>query len=98
MKNTLRMFIASLVISSSYGAIAQPNVRTQQSTQERIYGSDMMSQNERQNYMNQLQNAKTEQEREQIRNQHRIEMDARMNERNQIQDGGARGPAGGRGK
>lgn len=98
MKNTLRIFIASFVISATYGAVAQPNVRAQQSTQVPIYGGDMMSQNERQNYMNQIQNAKTEQEREQIRNQHRIEMDARMNERNQIRDGGARGPAGARGK
>ena len=53
MKNTLRIFIASFAISATYGAIAQPNVRAQQSTQERIYDGDMMSQNERQNYMTQ---------------------------------------------
>lgn len=98
MKIRSTMFIAFFMACTVSGVYSQENLRSQQSPQERIYGGDMMTQNERLRYMNQMENAKSEQEREQIRNQHRLEMDARIRERNQLRDGAGRGSGGGRGR
>lgn len=49
--------------------------------QDRIYGSQLMTQKEREQYNAQMQSAKTEQEREQIRNQHQKSMNERAKER-----------------
>lgn len=49
--------------------------------QERIYGSQLMTQQERLEYREQLRNAKTVQEREQIRKEHHEKMKARAKAR-----------------
>jgi hypothetical protein len=46
-----------------------------------IYGSQLMTQQERNEYSNRMRNAKTEQEREQIRKQHHEQMQIRAKEK-----------------
>jgi hypothetical protein len=46
-------------------------------TQERIYGADLMTAEERATYQNRMRSAKTEQEREAIRREHHEQMQAR---------------------
>jgi len=69
--------------------------------QERIYGSQLMTQDERNAYRAKMRAAKTEQEREKIRNEHHKQMMARAKERGvTLPDvppagGGMMGPGGG---
>ena len=69
--------------------------------QERIYGSQLMTQDERNAYRAKMRAAKTEQEREKIRNEHHKQMMARAKERGvtlpdvQPAGGGMMGPGGG---
>ena len=69
--------------------------------QERIYGSQLMTQDERNAYRAKMRAAKTEQEREKIRNEHHEQMMARAKERGvTLPDvppagGGMMGPGGG---
>lgn len=59
----------------------QKQDQTQAQDQERIYGSQMMTQNERNAYRAKMQAAKTVEEREQIRNEHHEFMKKRAQER-----------------
>jgi Na+-translocating ferredoxin:NAD+ oxidoreductase RnfG subunit len=76
-------------------------IQTQTKDQERIYGSELMTQKERNEYRDRMRRAKTDQEREKIRNQHHEQMLARAKERGvKIPDeppakGGGMGPVGG---
>src|SRR5512145_2487155 len=78
-------------------------IQTQTKEQERIYGSEMMTEKERNEYRERMRNSKTEQEREKIRNEHHERMLARAKERGvKIPDeppakGGGMGPGRGMG-
>lgn len=89
------MFIRTIAISLFAGALAvsagplfaadQVRDRTQDQTQaqdqERIYGSQLMTQQERNEYRARMRAAKTAEEREQIRNEHHEQMKIRAKER-----------------
>jgi uncharacterized membrane protein len=60
-------------------APAQEKAQTQQ--EEQIYGSQLMTQEERTEYHAKMRAAKTAEEREQIRNEHHERMKARAKER-----------------
>lgn len=55
----------------------QEQVKAQTQTQERIYGSQLMTQQERNTYRQKMQTAKTQEEREQIRLEHHKQMQER---------------------
>lgn len=80
---------------------AKPQVR--QRTRDQIYGSQMMTNEERRVYRNRMRAAKTLEEREQIRKEHHEEMVKRAKERGvTLPDeppmrGGGMGPGGGMG-
>ena len=59
----------------------QDRLRTRDKTQDQIYGSQLMTQEERSAYRNRMRNAKTAQEREQIRKEHHEQMKARAKEK-----------------
>jgi hypothetical protein len=56
-------------------------IQTQTKEQERIYGSQLMTEQERNEYRQRMRNAKTDQERNNIRNEHHARMVARAKER-----------------
>lgn len=60
---------------------SQDRTRMHQSEQERIYGSQLMTRKERAEYRERIRAAKTEEERERIRNEHHEQMQARAKER-----------------
>ena len=78
-------------------------IETQTKDQERIYGSELMTDKERNAYRDRMRSAKTEQEREKIRAEHHDRMLARAKERGvKIPDeppvkGGGMGPGRGMG-
>ena len=79
----------------------QDQTKTQAQDQERIYGSQLMTQKERSAYRARMRAAKTVEEREQIRNEHHALMQQRAKERGvTLPDmppagGGMMGPGGG---
>ena len=80
MKRKLAIFVAlicSLLLPSSFTLAAnQANEqgRIQSQEQEQIYGSQMMTEQERNEYRTRMQAAKTNEEREQIRMEHHERM------------------------
>ncbi len=62
-------------------ALAQDQTGTQDQKKEQIYGSQLMTPQERASYQKRMQSAKTAQEREQIRAEHHKQMQARAKER-----------------
>lgn len=78
-------------------------IQTQTKDQERIYGSELMTEKERNEYRERMRSAKTQQEREKIRSEHHDRMLARAKERGvTIPDqppakGAGTGPGGGMG-
>jgi hypothetical protein len=62
-------------------AQSQTPAKDQTRTQEQIYGSQLMTEQERAQYQAKMRAAKTEQEREQIRAEHHKQMQARAKER-----------------
>lgn len=78
-------------------------IQAQTKDQERIYGSELMTEKERNEYRERMRSAKTEQEREKIRTEHHNRMLARAKERGvKIPDelpvkGGGMGPGRGMG-
>ncbi len=79
----------------------QKQDQTQAQDQERIYGSQMMTQKERNAYRAQMRAAKSEKERKQLRNEHHELMQKRAKERGMTlpdmppASGGMMGPGGG---
>lgn len=81
----------------------QDRLRTQDKTQDQVYGSQLMTQQERNEYRNQMRAAKTAQEREQLRKEHHERMKVRAKEKGvTLPDeppargmGGGMGPGGG---
>jgi hypothetical protein len=80
---TTSLILAFIAMAGPHPAFAQSQTRTQQETQtqERIYGSQLMTPQERAAYRNQLHNARTEQERERIRAEHHQAMQERARAR-----------------
>lgn len=75
-------------------------VRTEAQVQERIYGSDLMTEQERNSYRERMRNAGTDEERERLRAEHHEQMQKRARERGGMlpQEAPAdRGPGKGRG-
>src|SRR5512146_1594001 len=56
-------------------------VQQEQQTRERIYGYQLMTPQERNDYRNRMRNARSEQEREQIRNENHTRMQERAKEK-----------------
>jgi len=80
MKRKLAIFVAlvcSLLLTSSFAVAAnQANEqeRIQAQEQGQVYGSQMMTEQERNEYRTRMQSAKTNEEREQIRMEHHERM------------------------
>jgi len=71
MKKPFVVFALAGAMSLSVGfALAVDQERVQTQEQEQIYGSQFMTQQERDEYRAKIQAAKTTEEREQIRNEH----------------------------
>ncbi|TNF37913.1 MAG: hypothetical protein EP315_01925, partial [Gammaproteobacteria bacterium] len=79
-------FAAGLLLSPALSIAAdqqrdqlreQDQLRTQDQLRDQIYGSQLMTEQERNEYRNRMRAAKTEQEREQIRNEHHERMKIR---------------------
>ena len=81
------LVLASAVLAGGRPALAQNQTRTQQETQtqtqtqQRIYGSQLMTRQERAAYRARMRDARTAQERERIRTEHHREMDQRARQR-----------------
>ncbi|MGC1952322.1 MAG: hypothetical protein WA970_07080 [Gammaproteobacteria bacterium] len=78
-----------------------PPVRQEEQVQERVYGRDLMTGQERNEYQARMRAAKTSQERERIRAEHHEQMQARAREKGVTLPserpmlGGGMGPGGG---
>ena len=102
------MLAGALVVSANPLWAAEQDrtkekIQTQTKDQERIFGSELMTDKERNEYRDRMRSAKTEQEREKIRAEHHDRMLARAKERGlKMPDeppvkGGGRGPGSGMG-
>lgn len=94
---------SSLLLAFSPGFAADPPAQKQ--AQEQVYGSQLMTEQERSAYQSKMRAAKTNEEREQIRAQHHKEMQVRAKQQGvTLPDeppargtGGGMGPGGGSG-
>lgn len=73
--------VAGAILPMSSGAIAQTSAPTQAQSQQRVYGSQLMTVQERNDYRQQMRALKTQQEREQFRSEHHSKMQERAKER-----------------
>ena len=107
-KIVMAMLAGALAVSTNpLWAAAQDRtkdkIQAQTKDQERIYGSELMTEKERNEYRQRMRSANTEQEREKIRTEHHNRMLARAKERGvKIPDeppvkGGGMGPGRGMG-
>jgi hypothetical protein len=87
-KRSLEVFALAGVLSLSAGFVlaadqerAQDKVQKQEQEQEQIYGSQLMTQQERDEFRAKMRSAKTAKEREQIRQEHHERMMVRAKER-----------------
>lgn len=106
MKTFMAIMVAGALLLPPSPLLAADQERSQTQTreQEPIFGSDLMSEKERNEYRERLRVAKTEQERERIRNEHHEKMLVRAKEKGvKLPDeppavkGGGAGAGGGRG-
>lgn len=80
-------FAAALLLAAPWGASAQgqgqaqPGAQAQQQKQEPIFGSQMMTREERAAYRGKMRAAKTPEERATLRSEHHDQMVARAKER-----------------
>jgi len=83
MKSHIVMALAAVTAMATPVLPAQERVQTEKSaqTQERIYGSQLMTPQEREQHRAKMRSLKTEQERERYRLQHHKEMQQRAKER-----------------
>lgn len=80
----LLVLVITLSISAGYSLAAgkeSTNQTIQPQTQEQIYGSQLMTEQERMEYRDRMRNTATEQEREQIRKEHHERMKELAKER-----------------
>lgn len=107
-KLVITMLAVALFVSANSLSVAQQDrtkekIQTQTKDQERIYGSELMTEKERSEYRERMRSAKNQQEREKIRSEHHDRMLARAKERGvKIPDepparGGGMGAGGGMG-
>lgn len=98
------LLIGALVVGVALPTVAQDKDQTRTQDQLRdqdIYGYQLMTQQERNEYRNRMRAAKTLEERERIRNEHHEQMKVRAKERGVILPdepparGGGMGPGGG---
>jgi hypothetical protein len=103
----ISMLTGSLLLAFNPGFAADSSAqsKTQTQTQEQVYGSQLMTPQERSAYQSKMHAAKTNEEREQIRAQHHQEMQVRAKQQGvTLPDmppasgmGGGMGPGGGAG-
>ena len=109
MRSTVLVSVLAVTLSLCAGfAVAADQGRTQEMAQsqdqERIYGSQFMTRQERVEYRAKLRAAKTAEERERIRNEHHEQMKERAKARGVMlpdeppAGGGGMGPGGGMGQ
>lgn len=72
-KTVASLAIASALVLGTMAPLAMPSMAQQQP----VYGSQMMTEQERMEYQQRMKSAKTEQEREQIRAEHHVQMQER---------------------
>lgn len=72
---------ASFAVATSMGALAQTTSQTQTQTQERVYGSQLMTVQERNEYQQRMRELKTVQARDQFRKEHHVKLQDRAKER-----------------
>lgn len=76
---------ASMAVAASASAVAQPTTQTPAQApvqaQERIYGSQLMTAEERSEYRQRMRELKTQQERDELRKAHHAKMQERAKER-----------------
>jgi hypothetical protein len=107
-KIVITILAGALLVSSNPLLSAEQDptkekIQAQTKDQERIYGSELMTDKERNEYRERMRSAKTQQEREKIRSEHHDRMLARAKERGvTIPDqppakGAGTGPGGGMG-
>ena len=73
--------VSSAVLATSLSANAQTPKSVQAQSQPRIYGSQLMTTQERKEYRQQMRVLKTQQERDQLRSEHHNKMQERAKER-----------------
>jgi hypothetical protein len=101
----ISMLAGSLLLAFNPGFAADSSAQSKTQTQEQVYGSQLMTPQERSAYQTKMRAAKTNEEREQIRAQHHQEMQVRANQQGvTLPDmppapgmGGGMGPGGGSG-
>ena len=106
LKTLTAALAAALSLSIAYSAPATAQGAPAQKAKqgETIYGYSMMNEAERNDYRTKMRGAKTDKERQALRDEHRSTMEARMKERGvepgqmRGQGAGPRGPGGGEGK
>lgn len=69
------------ILATSMGAIAQTPAPVQAQTQQNIYGSQLMTVQERNEHQQHMRTLKTQQERDQFRSEHHTKMQERAKER-----------------
>ncbi|MBT9499624.1 MAG: hypothetical protein IV092_00160 [Burkholderiaceae bacterium] len=69
------------ILATSMGTIAQTPAPVQAQTQQNIYGSQLMTVQERNEHQQQMRALKTQQERDQFRSEHHTKMLERAKER-----------------
>jgi hypothetical protein len=80
-------FAGAVITATCLPAMAQPGVdagggaRPRNQEQQRVRGSDLMTEQERSQYRERMRSAQTEQERERIRQEHHSQMTERARER-----------------
>lgn len=75
------LLLVAAIPTAAIGAQDTPRTQQQTANQERIYGSQLMTQQERNEYRAKMRAAKTAEERERIRAEHHAAMQARAKER-----------------
>ena len=101
----ISMLAGSLLLAFNPGFAADSSAQSKTQTQEQVYGSQLMTPQERSAYQSKMHAAKTNEEREQIRAQHHQEMQVRAKQQGvTLPDmppasgmGGGMGPGGGAG-
>jgi hypothetical protein len=73
--------ITGVAAATSMSALAQTAAQTQTQTQERAYGSQLMTVQERNEYQQRMRELKTAQERDAFRKDHHAKMQERAKER-----------------
>lgn len=98
------VLVGSLTLSTGFVAAADQDrtmERERLQIQEQVYGSQMMTEQEREEYRAKMRAAKTAEEQEQIRREHHERMKERAKERGVVlpdeppERGGGMGPGGG---